>query len=298
MSATHSIAGKNKGRILLVFALTSTFMIAEAVTGWLTGSLALLADAGHMLTDTGALGLSLFAVWFAERPANSGKTYGYYRAEILAALTNAVVLLLLSFFIIYEAWRRFRAPVEVASLPMLIVAAMGALVNLVGMKLLHSGASDSLNVKAAYLEVLSDLLSSLGVVGAGVVMLATGWYRVDPIVSAAIGLFIVPRTWALLKQAVHVLMEGTPSHVNMTALEEAMKLVEGVRAVHDLHVWTITSGVDALSAHVTISGAVSGDSTLLSLRSTLTERFGIDHVTLQLEVESCGEDPHSPAAPR
>lgn len=283
----QSTATKNKKRLVVVFGLTATYMIAEAVAGWLTGSLALLADAGHMLTDTGALGLSLFAIWFASRPASSEKTYGYYRAEILAALANATILLILSIFILYEAWRRFRAPPEVSSLSMLIVASVGTVVNLVGMKLLHSGASESLNIKGAYLEVLSDLLSSLGVVGAGVVMLATGWYRADPIVSAGIGLFIVPRTWALLKQAVHVLMEGAPAHVNLTSVEESMKALSGVIAVHDLHVWTITSGVEALSAHVTVEGCTPSDKLLAQLQKVLKEQFGIDHTTIQLEGERC-----------
>ncbi len=274
---------KNKKRLLIVFGLTTSYMIAEAIAGFLTGSLALLADAGHMFTDASALGLSLFAIWFAGRPANEQKSYGYYRAEILAALVNAVLLLFISVYILYEAWERFQTPPSISSFPMLVVASIGAFVNLAGMKLLSEGSSENLNMKGAYLEVLSDLVASLGVIVGAIIMLATRWYWVDPIISAGIGLFIVPRTWALLKQAVHVLMEGSPPHIDLKKLENEMIRVNGVKAVHDLHVWTITSGVDALSAHVTVENFVSGNNVLESLNQILKEKFGIDHTTLQIE---------------
>ncbi len=289
MSDIISTAGKNKRKLVIVFSLTTTYMVAEVIAGLLTNSLALLADAGHMLTDAGSLGLALLAIRFAGRPATQKKTYGYYRAEILAALTNAVVLLLISVYILNEAWRRLQNPPEVMSQPMLIVAIMGFVVNLIGMWLLADASGKSLNIKGAYLEVLSDMLSSLGVIAASVIMLTTGWYLADPLISFGIGLFILPRTWSLLRQAVHILMEGTPAHINLKSVEEAMKRVKGVKAVHDLHVWTITSGVDTMSGHVTVEDLAQGDRILAELQSVLKEQFKIEHTTIQLEKERCEE---------
>lgn len=287
MSDILSKAGKNKKNLVIVFGLTTAYMIAEAIGGLLTNSLALLADAGHMLTDAGALGLALLAIWFAGKPATREKTYGYYRAEILAALTNAVVLLFISFFILYEAWRRFQNPPEVMSLPMLIIAIIGLVINLIGMLLLAGGSAESLNVKGAYLEVLSDTLGSLGVIAASVIMLTTGWYLADPIISAGIGLFILPRTWTLLKQATHILLEGTPARIDQEAMEDAMNQVKGVKAVHDLHVWTITSGIDAMSGHVTVEDTSQGDGILAELQRVLRDQFEIEHTTIQLAKECC-----------
>ena len=285
MSGSHnySAAGKNKRQLAIVFGMTASYMVAEAVTGLLTNSLALVADAGHMLTDAAALGLALLAIRFAERPATPQKTYGYLRSEILAALANAVALLLITIYILYEAWKRFQAPPEVASWPMLIVASFGLVVNLVGMRLLAGSAGESLNVKGAYLELLSDMLGSIGVIVAGIVILTTGWYMADPIIGAGIGLFIVPRTWKLLKEAAHILMEGTPATVDIRLLESAMRQVPGVEAVHDLHVWTITSGLDAVSAHVNVRDVGESDRILTELQAVLHDRFEIDHTTLQLE---------------
>lgn len=289
MSEALSAARKNKKKLALVLGLTAGYMAAEVIGGVLTRSLALLADAGHMLTDAGALGLALLAIWFAERPATPNKTYGYYRVEILAALLNAVVLLLISFYILYEAWQRFKRPPEVSSGPMLVIAVIGLGVNIVGIRILSEGSGQSLNVKGAYLEVLSDMLGSLGVIAASVIMYTTGWYLADPIVSAGLGVFIVPRTWSLLRQAVHILMEGTPATIDLKLVEETIKQVEGVIAIHDLHVWTITSGVDAMSAHVTVKDTVKGDDILADLQGALKSQFGIDHVTIQLEVEHCSQ---------
>jgi cobalt-zinc-cadmium efflux system protein len=258
-------------------------MVAEVIGGLLTNSLALLADAGHMLTDAGALALALLAVRFAGRPATPKHTYGFYRSEILAALVNAVVLLLVSFYILYEAWKRFQAPPEVLSWPMLIVAGIGLIVNLISMRLLASGSTASLNVKGAYLEVLGDVLGSLGVIAAGLIMLLTGWYLADPIVSAGIGLFIIPRTWGVLKDAVNILLEGAPADLDMSALERAMKSVGGVADVHHLHAWTITSGVDAMSGHVVLAEGADSDRVLAVLQKRLEQEFHIGHSTLQLE---------------
>lgn len=278
-----SAAGQQKRKLFIVFALTTIYLIVEVIAGFLTRSLALLADAGHMLADVGGLALALFAIRFAERPATPAKTYGYYRAEILAALVNAVVLIVISFSILYEAYRRFQNPPEILSLPMFLVALTGLVVNLVGLKLLYAASGKSLNIKGAYLEVLSDALTSIGVILAGLIMLFTNWYLVDPLVSTGIGLFILPRTWRLLNQSVHVLMEGCPPGINVEEVIAAMKAVEGVRGVHDLHIWMITSGFNALSGHVVIENLAEGQSVLKRLQELLAEKFGIKHVTIQLE---------------
>lgn len=275
----------NKSRLKLVFGLTAGYMFAEALTGFLTNSLALLADAGHMFTDAGALGLSLLAVSFAERSPTAQKSFGFYRAEILAAMANAVILLLMSFYILYEAWGRFRNPPTVASWPVLVVATVGMGVNLLGIRLLSASAGKSLNVKGAYLEVMSDLLGSLGVLAAGVIMLTTGWYRADPIFGAAIGLFIIPRTWVLLKDVTHILMEAAPPDLDLRKLTETMGSVPGVTSVHDLHVWTITSGINAMTAHVWIRNDADDARVLRDVRRIAKDQFGLEHATIQIEKE-------------
>jgi cobalt-zinc-cadmium efflux system protein len=291
---TELSAGAQHRRALLVtFGLTFTYFIVEVVGGVLTNSLALLADAAHMLTDVGGLGLALFATWISQRPATPKKTYGYYRVEILAALTNAVVLFLLSFYILYEAYRRFQDPPEVQSLPMLAVAIVGLAVNLVGIYNLRRGSKESLNVQGAFLEVVSDTLGSIGVILASLIMFFTGWYYADPIFSVLIGLFILPRTWGLMKQAVNIILEGTPAHINLRAVQEAIRVTPGVADVHDLHVWTITSGMVALSTHVVLADGMSlkeGQKVLELLESQLKDRFGIDHTTIQIEVTDRAEE--------
>ena len=282
---TVTAGRQNQKKLRIAFALTSSYMVAEAVTGVLTGSLALIADAGHMLTDAGALGLALFAIRYAERPPSPQKTYGFLRTEILAALANAIALLLISFYILYEAWRRIVQPPEVLGGPMLVVATVGLVLNLVSMRMLSSAAGESLNVKGAYLEVLSDTLGSAGVILAGIIIVATRWYMADPIIGAAIGLFIVPRTWTLLKDAVQILMEGVPERIDLPRLESAMLGVPGVTAVHDTHVWTLTSGWDSLTAHVCIERGAQPGVVLTELQKLLKEKFQIDHSTLQLEEE-------------
>jgi cobalt-zinc-cadmium efflux system protein len=257
--------------------------VIEVAGAFWTGSLALLADAGHMLTDVGGLGLALFATWLAARPPTPEKTYGYYRVEVLAAFVNALVLLAVSAFILYEAYQRFLAPPAVLGGPMLAVAVAGLLANVAGMWLLHAGASESLNIKGAYLEVLSDALGSVGVVVAAVIVLTTGWHLADPLIGAGIGLFIIPRTWGLLRQAVNILLEAVPPHVNLVEVESAMAGVPGVRQVHDLHIWTITSGKHAMSGHVVVEDLAAGDQVLRDLHALLHERFGIEHTTIQIE---------------
>jgi cobalt-zinc-cadmium efflux system protein len=283
----HTPSGKNKRRLAVVLGLTTLYLVAEVVGGLLTGSLALLADAGHMLTDVAGLGLALLAIRFAERPATPERTYGYYRVEILAALANAVVLIGISIYVLYEAYERFRHPPEVQSGAMLLVALVGLVINIIGIVILRAGAQESLNMKGAYFEVLSDLLTSVGVIIAGVVMLTTGWYYADPLISAGIGLFILPRTWMLLRDAVGVLLEGTPSDVNPAELRRAVEGVEGVAGAHDLHVWSLTSGVNAMSVHVVRAGGASHDDVLARVRRRVTSDFKIAHATVQVESEGC-----------
>lgn len=293
MGAGHShggsagtAAGRHKSRLGMAFGLTFSFMLAEVIGGLWTGSLALLADAAHMLTDAGGLALALVAIRFAEKPATPQRTYGYVRMEILSALANAVVLLLLTIYILYEAYQRFLEPPPILGGPMLAVAVVGLIVNLISMKLLAGGSSESLNVKGAYFEVLSDMLGSLGVIIAAVIVMATGWTLADPIVGAGIGLFIVPRTWILLKQAVHILMEGTPPEVDIALLEKSLLALPGVSAVHDLHVWTLTSGLDAMSAHIVVADMTRGRETLIAANRLLAEEFGLKHTTIQIEDEA------------
>ncbi|WHZ14974.1 MAG: Cobalt/zinc/cadmium resistance protein CzcD [Nitrospira sp.] len=270
---------KNLRRVLL---LTGTFMVVEVIAGFFAGSLAVLADAGHMLTDVAALSLSAFALWMAGKPSTPEHTYGYHRAEILAAVVNAVVLLLLATWILYEAYDRFGEPSQVLGLPMLLVGLVGLAVNLASMKLLDGHADESLNLRSAYLEVLSDAISSIGVMLGGAIIWTTGWVLIDPLLSVGISFFIVWRTWTLLSQAVHVLMEGVPAGVDAREVGRAMADVPGVKGVHDLHIWTITSGLNALSSHVVVLVGEDRDAVLLRLQQLLAEQFRIEHVTLQI----------------
>lgn len=280
-----SAAGQSRGLLKITLALTATYMAAEIVGGLLTGSLALLADAAHMATDVGGLAFALFAIWIGERPPDAGKTFGYYRAEILAALANGALLFGVAFYILFEAWKRFREPVPVASGAMLAVAAVGLVVNVVGIYLLKAGARESLNVKGAYLEVMSDLLGSVGVLVAAGLIWLTGRTWIDPAFSVLIGLFILPRTWRLLREAVDVLMEGVPRGVDLPELERVMAAPPGVKGVHDLHSWTLTSGKLLLSGHVQVAPNVDRDEVLRTIKETLRERFGFDHITLEIEKE-------------
>jgi len=284
---SHTPAGKNKKRLAIVLALTTAYLIAEVVGGLLTHSLALLADAGHMLTDVAGLGLALLAIQFAERPATPERTYGFYRVEILAALTNAVVLIGISIYILYEAYQRLRNPPEIQSGAMLGVASVGLVVNIVGIYLLRAASEESLNMKGAYFEVMSDMLTSIGVIAAAIIMLTTGWYYADPLISAGIGLFILPRTWLLLRDAVGVLLEGTPTDVNLATLREAIGSVNGVAEVHDLHVWSLTSGVNAMSVHTVLADHGLHDEVLAAVQKKVTSEFKIAHATIQVECQGC-----------
>jgi len=285
MSGNHASAGyKNKKNLVIVLTLTGTYLVAEVIGGIVTKSLALLADAGHMLTDVGGLALALVAINMTQRAATAKRTYGYYRAEILAALTNAVVLIGISLYILYEAYQRFQDPPEVSSKGMLIIASIGLVINIIGMVILRKSSKESLNMKGAYFEVLSDMLTSIGVIIAGVIMLTTGWWYADPIISAGIGLFILPRTWILLKEAVGVLLEGTPADINLEELRSKIAEIPGVKTVHDLHAWTITSGYNAMSGHIVIEEGLPYNETLRLINDTITSNFKIAHTTIQLEV--------------
>lgn len=277
---------RNAGRLKLTLVLAASYMVAEVVGGLLANSLALLADAGHMLSDTGALALSLFAIWMAQRPADARRTYGYYRTEILAALVNAATLIAISVFIFAEAYQRFRAPETVAGMTVMLIAAGGLVVNVVGLLLLHSGKDESLNVRGAWLHLLTDALGSVGAITGGLAIWAFEWHWADPAVSVLIAILVLYSSWHLLRDSVNVLLEGTPAHIDLEAVRAAMQEVEGVEEVHDLHVWTITSGMDAMSGHVVVGARDerprSGD-ILAELHRMLHERFGLHHLTIQIE---------------
>jgi len=280
----HGSAGaRHRGRVSLVLGLTVAFLFVQVVVATRTSSLSLLADAAHMLVDAGALSLTLFAIWFAGRPATATKTYGYHRVEILAALANGVVLCLLAGGILWRSWERLWGPAPVPGWPLIATAAVGLAVNLVAAALLHAGATESLNLRSAYLEVLADAVTSGAVIVAGVVILLTGFTIADPLAAIAIGALILPRTIALMSQAVNVLLEGVPPHLDVVEIERAMGGVAGVQRVHDLHVWTLTSGREAMSAHVVVDPGTPGDRVLQDLHVVLHARFGIDHTTIQVE---------------
>jgi len=261
-------------------------MAIEAVGGWFTHSLALLSDAGHMLTDASAIGLSMLALWFAARPANAKKSYGYYRLEILAALTNGVTLIAISLFIGWEAVLRLRTPTEVHVVPMAVVALFGLVASGVGV--LWLGESHNLNVRGVWLHLMGDLLASAGVLVAAGVMWLTGWYRVDPLISLGVSAIILVTSYGLVKEAIDVLLEAAPSHLDLVAMEQAIRGVSRVKAVHDLHVWTIATGMYALSAHVVVERASCADSDaiLRQVKAELAHHFHVDHTTLQIESDS------------
>jgi cobalt-zinc-cadmium efflux system protein len=303
----HDHARADAGRRLgVVLGLTATYMVVQAAVGVLSGSLALLADAAHMLADVAGLTMAVLAVRFARRAPTPARTYGFYRAEVLAALANSVLLFAIAVGILHEAWGRFWSPVPVEATAMLGAAAGGLVVNLIALGLLRRGTRESLNVRGALLEVVADLLGSAGAVAAAVIVLATGWTPADPVVSAGIALLIVPRAWRLLAGTLDVLLEASPSHIDVAGLETAMRAVSGVVSVHDLHVWTITSGFVAMSGHVEVTGRRSRE-VLGDLQGLLREQFQIEHVTLQIERAgaaddraACGPDPRclSPWPPR
>lgn len=281
-SAT-SAAGRHKGALLIAFGLTFGYMLVEIAGGLITDSLALLSDAAHMGTDVLGLGMALAAVQLASRPAPAHRTYGTYRLEVLAALANAVLLFGVAGYVLYEAWQRFNDPPEVLGLPMLIVAAVGLVVNLVSFRLLLAGSKESLNVKGAFLEVLSDVLGSIGVIVAAIVIATTGWPYADPIIGAAIGLFILPRTWKLASQAIRILLEAAPPGLDVEKIRGRIAGLDGVAGVHDLHIWSLTSGMDAATAQILVTDPADMHAVLDRVSNLLADDFHVVHSTIQIE---------------
>lgn len=292
-------SARNRRRLAWTLALAAVYMVAEFVGGFLANSLALLADAGHMLSDVGALALSLFALWMAQKPATARRTYGYHRTEILAALANAATLIAISLVIFVEAFHRFRAPEPVAGLTVMWIAAGGLAVNLAGLWVLHGGKDESLNVRGAWLHMLTDALGSVGAIAGGLAVWAFGWRWADPAVSIAIAVLVLYSSWSLLRESVNVLLEGTPGHIDLEAVRAAMAQVNGVEEVHDLHVWSITSGMDAMSGHVVVGERAtrreSGE-ILSDLHCLLHDEFGLHHLTIQIEPRGFEEHPCAPLA--
>lgn len=286
----HRHASDSSRRLRLVLVLTASYMLAEIFGGWWTGSLALLADAGHMFTDVAALVLALVAVWFGSRPATPQKTFGYYRLEIIAALVNGVALVVMSLLIFYGAYQRWLDPPIVRSGPMMVVAAGGLAINLICAWILHGHDEVDLNVRGAWLHVIGDALGSVAAIIAGACMAIFGWYAADPLFSVVISLLIIWSSIRLIRESTNVLLEGTPAHINLAAVEHAILNTFGVNDVHDLHVWTITSGREALSAHVIHSQSISQTDLLRELRTKLHERFGVDHLTIQMETPDFEDD--------
>jgi cobalt-zinc-cadmium efflux system protein len=273
-------------RLKLALAISSIYFFAELIGGFLTNSLALLSDAGHMLSDIAALALSLFAFRIAKRPATVSSTYGYHRAEILAALFNGLTLWLIVGVIFAAAYNRFLDPPAVESYGMMIVASLGLLVNVVAGVILYGSHHHNLNLRGAFLHVVSDALGSVGAIAAGLVMLLTGWYVADPLISILIGLLILHSSWNLVKESLSVLMQAVPKGIRLEDVQQALEEVEGVSKVHDLHVWAVTSDIFTLSAHAVVENGGDFHQVLNGIEDTLKERFNIEHTTIQLEIES------------
>lgn len=295
MSAGHSHATVRAGherKLWMALGLTGSFMIAEVIGAFVTGSLALLSDAAHMMTDALALAISLVAIQVAKRAADRKRTFGYARFEILAAAFNALLLFGVAFYILYEAYLRLQAPAEIQSTGMLVIAVLGLIGNLISMRLLSAASGESLNVKGAYLEVWSDMLGSIGVIIAAVLIMFTGWGWVDSVVAAAIGFWVVPRTWTLLKASMNVLLQGVPDGIDIDAVEQAIHAVPGVREVHDLHIWALTSGKNVLSTHLVVDPAQGSEQQVLAqVTELLHEQFDISHVTIQIEGAGFHQEP-------
>jgi cobalt-zinc-cadmium efflux system protein len=270
-------------KLKVVLLLISSYIVVEIISGLLTGSLALIADAGHMLADAGGLTLALFAINFSSKPATPQRTYGFYRIEILAALANSAVLILVSIYIIYDAYERIIEPPQIKGTALIIVGSIGLVVNLVGIIILKGHAKENLNIEGAYLEVLKDTLGSIGVVVVGVVTSISEFYLVDPIISVGLAFYILPRTWSLMKKSINILMEGVPINISYEEVKKAILQIKGVTGVFDIHIWAITSGMDAITAHVVVSDPSKSQTILKDISSMLEKRFKITHTTIQIE---------------
>ncbi|MFE9745368.1 cation diffusion facilitator family transporter [Saccharothrix saharensis] len=277
-------SAKHLGRLWVAFAIGAAFMALEFVVGVATGSLALISDAAHMLTDVLGVGMALAAIMLARRARTGGsRTFGLYRAEVLAALANAVLLFGVAGYVVYEAVGRFGNPPEVPGLPVVLAATAGLAANLVAFFLLRDGAKDSINVRGAYLEVLADLIGSVGVLISGVVTLLFGWRYADPVMGVAIGLFVLPRTYKLAASALRILFQHAPERLDVAAMQADLGRLPGVAEAHDLHVWTLTSGMEVASAHLTTRDHVDPAEVLRAAQALLAERYHIEHATLQVE---------------
>lgn len=286
---SHATGGEGNERALwLALSLTGAFMIAEVVAGIVSNSLALISDAAHMFTDTAALAIALVAIRVGKRPSDKKRTFGYYRFEILAAAFNAILLFMVALYILFEAYQRFSNPPAIESTAMLVVASLGLVINLISMRLLSGGKDESLNIKGAYLEVWSDMLGSGGVIVGAIIIKMTGWAWVDSAVAVAIGLWVVPRTWQLLRVSLNILLEGVPEGVDMREIDTALRTVPGVASVHDLHVWAVTSNKVSLTVHVvTDVRDEQAFELLVTIRKMLAERFDVSHTTVQIERTPC-----------
>ncbi len=278
--------------LLIVLSITTVVMVAEIIGGLLANSLALLSDAGHMLTDILALGLSIVAMRFAQRPPTASKTLGFYRLEILAAFFNGMLLFFISFYIFYEAYHRLVHPEEIKGLVMLVVAAIGLLANGVGIVILKKSALRNLNVRSAFFHIVGDTISSGGVIVGGLVILYTGWNLVDSLIGIFIGMLILAGAYRLVRESIDIFLEATPKDINMAKMLDDLRKIEGVKEIHHLHLWTITSGIYAMSAHVLIEDLlVSTCAQILEeIERLLQGKYGMEHTTIQFESESCGDD--------
>ena len=292
----HDLRGASRRSLITALLLISSYVVAEVVGGILSGSLALIADAGHMLTDAAAIGMALMAMWIADRAASVERTYGYQRTEVLAALFNILALWLIAAWIGFEAYHRFRHGSEVDGLPVLLVGTGGLLINLIAAWILHRSSEHSVNVEGAFQHVIADLLGSIGVVVSAAVIMTTGWVTIDPILSLVIAILILFGTRRLIVRVLHVLLEGTPEHIDVYKLCSDIEDQEGVTIIHDVHVWTITSGSEAFTAHVLVDPSYEGDldQLLVRIKDIVHQDFRISHVTIQLEqsARGCKEDHH------
>ena len=288
MSAEHDHAsGKSERALWIALGLTSSVLVAETVGGIVTGSLALISDAAHMLTDAAALAIALAAIRIGQRAADRKRSFGYYRFEILAAAFNALMLFGVAVYIVYEAYQRLGNPPEIQSTSMLAYAAVGLVANIISISILRSGKDKNLNMKGAYLEVWSDLLGSAGVIGGALVIRYTGWGWVDSAVAVAIGLWVLPRTWALLRASVNILLEGVPEEVDIDKMSAVLAAVPGVISFHDLHVWAISSGKISMTVHLVHLDNVLPATIQQVVRQVMFEKFGIAHITVQCELTPC-----------
>ena len=278
-----SAAGRHRRPLVIAFVLTASYMVVEFVVGFSVNSLALISDAAHMGTDVLGLGMALAAITLASRPTTSQRTFGLYRLEVLAALANGVLLFVVAGYVLFEAIQRFSQPPDIPGTPLLITASIGLIINLISFRLLMAGAKESINLKGAYLEVLGDLLGSVGVIIAAIILITTGWVYADPIIGVGIGLFILPRTFKLTRQALRILLEVAPPEVDMDAVRADVLELPGVAEIHDLHVWTITSGIEAASGHIVIREGADYPAVLGSVLAVLREKHHIDHATIQCE---------------